>query len=353
MSNTIKNYQKIDLIAVKSTYVVALLILIGLLVWGVSSAFHFMNYEETNDAQIKEYINPIVSRTGGYIEKIAFEDHQYVQQGDTLVVLETNESEVSLQEAKAALAEAEAQLMVLESNVNTANSNATVNQAQIGAAEAKLWQQQKEYERYKKLHEAEAVTQQQFEDVKTRLGVAKSNLEAVKNTFNTSQNRSNDASTQIAVAKAHIEKQKSVLDRIQLELNYAVILAPSDGYMGEKRLQAGQFVQKGQTLSFIVDQTQGKWVIANFEETQIANLREGQPVNIQVDAFPDEAFEGVIESLSPATGSQFSLMPPDNATGNFVKITQRFPVRIRLKKEQQDLSKLRAGMNVEVAIPKA
>ena len=325
MSNTIKNYQKIDLIAVKSTYVVALLILIGLLVWGVYSAFHFMNYEETNDAQIKEYINPIVSRTGGYIEKIAFEDHQYVQQGDTLVVLETNESEVSLQEAKAALAEAEAQLMVLESNVNTANSNATVNQAQIGAAEAKLWQQQKEYERYKKLHEAEAVTQQQFEDVKTRLDVA----------------------------KAHIEKQKSVLDRIQLELDYAVILAPSDGYMGEKRLQAGQFVQKGQTLSFIVDQTQGKWVIANFEETQIANLKEGQPVNIQVDAFPDEAFEGVIESLSPATGSQFSLMPPDNATGNFVKITQRFPVRIRLKKEQQDLSKLRAGMNVEVAIPKA
>lgn len=353
MSDKLKKYEKIDKVTVKITYLVALIILILLLIWGAVKVVKFWNYEETNDAQVKEYINPILSRASGYVQEIRYKDHQKVRKGDTLVILDIDEANVNLEEAKAAFASSEAQLKVLKSNVNTATSNATVSEAKISAAKAQLWQQQQEFERYQKLLKGEAVTQQQFEDIKTKLAVAESNFEAFKNSFSASQSKTNDASAQIAVAKASIAQRKASLERLKLEIQYAVITAPSDGYMGRKTLQQGQYVKKGQTLSFIVDENQGKWILANFEETQISGMHKGQKARISVDAFPNEQFEGEIESLSPATGSQFSLLPPDNSTGNFVKITQRFPVRIRFTEDTQKLNQLRAGMNAEVSIPKS
>lgn len=353
MSDKLKKYENIDKATVKITYMVALLILIALLIWGAIKVVNFWNYEETNDAQVKEYINPILSRASGYVQEIRYNDHQKVQKGDTLVILDIDEANVNLEEAKAGLASSEAQLKVLKSNVNTATSSASVSEAKISAAKAQLWQQQQEFERYQKLLDVEAVTQQHFEDIKTKLAVAESNFKAFKNSFSASQSKTNDASAQIAVAKAAIAQKNATLERLKLEVKYAVITAPSDGYMGRKTLQQGQYVKKGQTLSFIVDQNQGKWILANFEETQIGGMHKGQKAKITVDAFPDEKFEGEIESLSPATGSQFSLLPPDNATGNFVKITQRFPVRIRFTEDAEKLNLLRAGMNAEVSIPKS
>ncbi|MBW2960242.1 HlyD family secretion protein [Mesonia aestuariivivens] len=353
MSEQIKKYEKLDKVVVKTTYVVALIIVLALIIWGAFSLLNSWRYEETNDAQVKEYINPILSRASGYVEKIRYKDHEQVAKGDTLVVLDTQEANVSLQEAKSALASAKAQLEVLKSNVSTATSSASVNEAKISAAKAKLWQQQQEFNRYQKLLAGEAVTQQQFENIKTSLEVAKSNYQAIKNSFNTSQGKTRDVSAQIAVAEARIAQKKSVLERIQLNLKYSVIVAPSDGYMGKKNLQKGQYVQKGQTLGFIVDQNQGKWVVANFEETQIATMQEGQEAKITIDAYPNETFHGKIESLSPATGSEFSLLPTNNATGNFVKITQRFPVRILFTDKEAKLKKLRAGMNAEVFVPKS
>ena len=304
MSDKIKKYENIDKAAVKTTYIVALIVLLALIIWGVFALVNFWKYEQTNDAQVKEYINPILSRSNGYVQEIRYSDHQKVAKGDTLIVLDKDEANVNLQEAEAALASAEAQLKVLESNVGTASSNASVSEAKISAAEAELWQQQQEFNRYKKLLEGEAVTQQQFENVKTRLEVAKSNVEAIKNTYDASQGRTRDVNAQIAVAKANIQQRKSTLERVKLDMKYSVIVAPSDGYMGKKNLQEGQYVQKGQTIGFIVDQNQGKWIVANFEETQIAKMQEGQEATITVDAYPDETFHGKIESLSPATGCE-------------------------------------------------
>ncbi len=352
MSDKLRTYEKVDHAAVKVTYFVALGILVILLVWGGYSFVNFWRYEYTNDAQVKEYINPILSRASGYVQEIRYTDHQNIHKGDTLLILDIDEAKVQLQQAKAALATAEAQLKVLQSNVKTASTSATVDQAKITAAEAQLWQQQKEFERYQKLLENEAVTQQQFEAVQTRLEVAKSNYEAVKNAFGVSVNKTKDVNAQIAVAEADIEQRKAALDRIMLDLKYAVITAPSDGYMGTKAIQEGQFIQKGQTIGFMVDKKQGKWIVANFEETQIAKMHEGQVAKITIDAYPDEVFHGVIESVSPATGSQFSLLPPDNATGNFVKITQRFPIKIRFSEDASALDRLRAGMNAEVSVTK-
>ncbi|MBS2096758.1 HlyD family secretion protein [Carboxylicivirga linearis] len=352
MSENINKYHRLDNIAVRITYFIALSILLGLLIWGIFRLVDFMRYESTNDAQVKEYINPILSRATGYVQEIRFKDHQKVQKGDTLLVLDKEESMVRFAEAKAALASAQAHLKVLENNYTSATGNMSVNKSRISAEKAELWKQQQEYDRYEKLYKVEAVTLQQFENIKTKLDVAQSNYEAVKKSFEVSNSKKEEVKTQIEVAKATIEQKEAVLQKIQLDLMYAVITAPSDGYLGKKTIQKGQYIQKGQTIGFIVDMEQGKWIEANFEETQIAEMKEGQEAEISIDAYPGEVFHGKIESLSPATGSQFSLLPPDNATGNFVKITQRFTVRIQFTDEEKAIERLKAGMNAEVSVPK-
>ncbi|MFI2742069.1 HlyD family secretion protein [Zhouia sp. PK063] len=352
MSEELKTYEKTDRFVVKITYFIALLTLIGLLIWGVITLIKHVKYEYTNDAQVQEYINPILSRANGYVQEIKYTDHQKVNQGDTLVILDTDEALVQQKLALASLNAAKAQLKVLQSNVNTSKNSAGINKANIEAAKAKLWQQQKEFNRYQNLYNNEAVTQQRFEDIQTNLNVAKANYSSMQKSYATSLSKTNDIETQIEVAKANVEEKKAALNRIELDLKYAVITAPTNGYMGKKSLQIGQLVQKGQTIGFIVDKNQGKWITANFEETQISKIKEGQTANITIDAFPEKTFHGKIESFSPATGSQFSLLPPDNATGNFVKITQRFPVRIFFTDNSEETKQLRAGMNAEVYIPK-
>jgi membrane fusion protein (multidrug efflux system) len=352
MATITEKHERIDRITVKITYSIASLVLILLLVYGVYTLIKLCRYEETNDAQVEEYINPILSRTTGFVQEIKFTDHQRVHKGDTLFVIDKNENLMQLQEAKAALSSAKASLLVLESNAITTTSSASVSEASIAASRAKLWQQEQEFNRYKKLLNEEAVTQQHFEAIKTSFEIAKSEYKAVQNTYKTAKGRINDVDSQLAVAKANVQQKEAIVATIQLNLTYAVITAPADGIMGDKTLQVGQLIQKGQTLGFIVDQDQGKWVVANFKETQISNMKEGQEVEIKVDAYSNETYHGTIQSLAPATGSRFSLLPPDNATGNFVKIIQRFPVRILLTDAVSKTKNLRAGMNAEVLIPK-
>lgn len=352
MATTTEKHERIDRIIVKITYSIASLVLVLLLVYGVYSLVKMYRYEETNDAQVEEYINPIVSRTTGYVQEVKFRDHQRVHKGDTLLVIDKNETMMELQEAEAALSSAKASLLVLESNAVTTASSASISEASIAASKAKLWQQEQEFSRYKKLLTEEAVTQQHFEAIKTSFEIAKSEYKAVQNSYKTAKGKINDVDSQLVVAQANVEQREAIVNHIKLNLTYAVITAPADGFMGDKTLQVGQFIQKGQTVGFIVDQDQGKWIVANFKETQIANMKEGQEVVIKVDAYSDETYHGKIQSLAPATGSRFSLLPPDNATGNFVKIIQRFPVRILLTDAVSKTNNLRAGMNAEVLIPK-
>jgi membrane fusion protein (multidrug efflux system) len=352
MATITEKHERIDRITVKITYGIAFLVLILLLVYGAYALVKMYRYEETNDAQVEEYINPILSRTTGFVQEIKFRDHQMVHKGDTLIVIDKNETLMQLQEAEAALSAAKASFLVLESNTVTTTSSASVSEANIAASRAKLWQQEQEFKRYKKLLDEEAVTQQHFEAIRTSFEIAKSEYKAVRNTYKTAKGKINDVDSQLAVASANVQQREAIKATIKLNLTYAIITAPADGIMGDKTLQVGQLIQKGQTLGFIVDQDQGTWIVANFKETQIANMKEGQNVEIKIDAYSKETFHGKIQSLAPATGSRFSLLPPDNATGNFVKIVQRFPVRILLTDAVEKTNHLRAGMNAEVLIPK-
>jgi len=159
----------------------------------------------------------------------------------------------------------------------------------------------------------------------------------------------NVSANNIKVAQIQVEQRKEELDLAKLNLSYAVIVAPCDGYVSKKNVQLGQLVSVGQNLFALVDESE-IWVMANFKETQIEKMKVGQKVKIEVDAYPGKEFEGTIESLSAATGSKFALLPPDNATGNFVKVVQRIPVKVILDKNQNKYFPLRAGMNVKAVV---
>ncbi|MBE9462294.1 HlyD family secretion protein [Dyadobacter subterraneus] len=341
-----------DKLITRITAWIAGFILLGLCAWGGETLWDLWKYEETEDAQIEEYINPVTSRVGGFIRDIRYEENQSVKKGDTLLIIDNREYQLGQEEAEAALLNAKAQISVLKSTVETSSKNATVNEGQIAAAKAKLWHQEQEFARYEKLLQVEAVTQQQFENAKTALEVAKADYQSFQDTYKASLSKVNDIKVQQEVAEAEIKRREAILDRNKLDVSYTVVTAPYDGKMGRKTIQNGQMIQAGQTLAYIVDQQEGKWVIANFKETQIRHMHTGQMVDIETDALPGEHFNGKIVSLSPATGSRFSLLPPDNSTGNFVKITQRIPVRILLTDAKTKIENLRAGMNAMVLVKK-
>lgn len=323
-----------------------------LLVWGIITLIHLYSYEETDDAQVEAYINPITARVSGFVKEIRYDENQDVKKGDTLLIIDNREYQLQQEEAGAGLQNAKEQVRVLQSNVQTAAKIAEINNAQIAAAKAKLVKQQQEFERFKKLYDAESATKQQLENVQSALDVARSDYQAALNTYQASLSKVNDSRSQITPVLSEIKRRELVLQRNNLDVSYTVVTAPYNGKMGKRTIQPGQQIQVGQTLAYIVDQETGLWVVANFKETQLHDMRIGQSVDITTDAYPDRKIKGQILSLSPATGSRFSLLPPDNSTGNFVKIAQRIPVKIKIDNKAADVAFLSAGMNASVAVPK-
>lgn len=247
------------------------------LIWVANYFWKYIHYEITNDAFIDQYVSPLNIRASGYIKEVRFKEHQYVHQGDTLLILDNREYQIKVKEAEAAQA------------------------------------------RYQALLEQRKAAQSQF----------------------------TETTRQTTSAEAAILSKEASLDLARLNLSYTVLTAPYDGYMGRRTLEPGQYVQAGQTISYLVRNTD-KWVTANYKETQIIHIYIGQEVRIKVDALPGKGFHGTVTAISEATGSKYSLVPTDNSAGNFVKVQQRIPVRIDLKDiTPEEMSSLRAGMMVE------
>jgi membrane fusion protein (multidrug efflux system) len=350
--STSNQYTQTDKLITRITAWLAGVILLILIVWGGISLYNLYLYEDTNDAQVQEYINPVTSRVSGYIREILYEENQDVKKGDTLIVIDNSEYAIQQQEAQAALDNARAQVQVLNSNIETSAKTSQVSQSQIAAAKARLLNKEQDYDRYKKLYDVESATKQQLENMQAALDVARSDYQTATENYEASMSKVNDARVQTAVLQAEIKRREAVVGRNKLNVDYTIITAPYNGKMGRRTIQQGQAITAGQTLAFIVDQDAGKWVVANFKETQLKNMKIGDNAEVEADAYPGQKFVGKIISLSPATGSSFSLLPPDNSTGNFVKIVQRIPVRIRLTDDVNTIAPLRAGMNTNVIIRK-
>ncbi|MFT3919911.1 HlyD family secretion protein [Cloacibacterium sp.] len=335
---------------ISGTISVITIIILG--IWGISIWRQHLKYETTNDAQVEMYINPINSRVTGYIREIKFEENQLVHKGDTLVIIDNSDYKVQLDAAKANANNGVAQVEILDEQIANAQQDVAVNQTKIQAAKAKLELAQSEYNRYKDLYDMESATKQQLENKLTNLTVAKAEYASVVKNVSASEGKVNAVKSQKSAINSEIERRNAITNQQNLTMSYTVITAPYDGKMGRRNLQVGQLIQLGQTIAYIVDLHSGKWIIANYKETQMSDLNIGNEVDIEIDAIPETTFKGVVESFSAATGSRFSVMPPDNSTGNFVKTAQRIPVKIRFK-NNQNLEKIFAGMNVITHIKKS
>lgn len=323
-----------------------IIILFGI-AWLVNHFWRYTQYEITNNAVIDQYITPVNIRVSGYIKSINFIEHQKVQAGDTLIVLEDAEYRIKVMDAEAALIDAKAAAAVLHSNLQTAQGNIEVSQAFISEAEIRLWKTEQDEKRYADLLEEKSVSLQQYEQVKSEYDAAKAKYGLLQKQKTLSQLQRSEIAQKQSSAEAIILRREADLEMAKLNLSYTVVTAPYDGFVGRRTLGDGQLVQAGQLLTNII-RDKSKWVTANYKETQISHLFIGQEINVKVDAYKGKVFKGVVTAISEATGSKYSLIPTDNSAGNFVKVQQRIPVRIEFTDlSDEDNKILRAGMMVE------
>lgn len=330
--------------------ILILCFLVGGLVYVCSRFIHLGNVEYTDNAQVRQHITPVNTRVQGFIKKICFEEFQPVKKGDTLLIIEDAEFKLRVAQAEANLSNALAGRSVTTAGIETTQSNIGVSDASIKEVKVTMENARRELQRYEKLLKEDAVTRQQYDNIKTAYEAAKARYQQASRAKRSTSLVKNEQTHRLGQNEAAVKLAKANLDLARLNLSYTVITATCDGITGRKNIHEGQLVQPGQAMVDIVDGTD-LWVVANYRETQLPNIHEGAEVTMTADAVPGVKYKGVVESISDATGAAFSLIPQDNATGNFVKVEQRIPVRIRLKgNSKADMKKLRAGFNVECKV---
>jgi membrane fusion protein (multidrug efflux system) len=305
-------------------------------------------HEETEDAQVEGDVYPILPRVAGPVLEVKVQDNQPVKKGDVLVTLDPADYQQRVNAAEAALAAAQANVTAARAQVATAQANVGSAQSTIGVSEANRSRLEKDLKRSEYLRKEDIIPQSELDAVQANLKATNAQRSTATNQVSVARQQVAAAQQQVAVAQAVVKQRQADLDNARLQLSYTTLVAPAAGVVSKKTVQPGQVVGAGQQLMGLVasDQT---WVIANFKETQLEDMRVNQPVTVEVDAYPNEEFQGHIESLSAATGARFALLPPDNASGNFVKVTQRVPVKIALDKVDPQ-HPLRAGMSVTATV---
>ena len=302
------------------------------IVWAVNYFWKYVHYEITNDAMVEQYITPLNIRAAGYVKDIRFTEHQYVHAGDTLLILDDREYRIRVKDAEAEYMNAKGDKEVLLASIESSQTNIAIRDAEIEETRIRLGQQGKEYHRYENLIQDESVSRQQYEQVKADYDATKARYEALLHQKEAAQSQFKETTRRQTGAEANILGREAALDMARLNLS---------------SLETGQYVQAGQTISYLV-RSSDKWITANYRETQITHIYIGQPVRIKVDAFPNRVFHGTVTAISEATGSKYALVPTDNSAGNFVKVQQRIPVRIRIDDaSDEEMGTLRAGMMVE------
>jgi membrane fusion protein (multidrug efflux system) len=369
---------------------------------------YFNTYETTDDAQVDGHIDAVSSRISGNVISVLAEDEQYVKAGDVLVRIDPRDYEVALAKAEADLADAEAALETSridipitsintssqlknatsgrgnataflrgsERQLNAAQARQESARAQVREAEANLTKARDDERRYKLLVDKDEIPRQQYDTAvsaaqaaqaaldarKAAVGEADQNIVVAQSVVDQARQRITqaDASIESAMtapkqvaasetraksAQAQVAQRKALVEQAKLNLSYCTVVAPVTGIVGKKTVEIGENVSPGQQLMAVVP-LDDVWVIANFKETQLSRMKHGQRVRLTVDAY-DKEYKGKVEEIGGASGSRFSLLPPENATGNYVKVVQRVPVRINLDPGQNDDHRLRPGLSVD------
>lgn len=330
-----------------------LLIVIGIVAvaafFGIRSLLHNLKYETTDNAQIESRSVPVISRVAGYIDSLGVDDYGQVSANSVIIKIDDAEYALAATQAKADWmnaradeANAQASYQNALANKKLASANADVQLTRLNKAKADLT-------RDEALYKDGAITEKQVAD-------SRSNYDATSKQYIANRDQINLASTQVAIAEAQIQKVKALIetrkaayDQAQLKLSYCKIVAPIAGRIGKRTVEKGQFIQAGAPLFSIVN-SETFWIVANFKETQLEKMKLGQEVTVKIDGYPDVEVKGKVSAFSQATGSKFALLPADNATGNFVKVTQRVPVKIDIVNAAAYKDILRAGLSVEVEV---
>ena len=319
--------------------IIGSLILLGV-VYGSYKYIHSLSHEGTDDAQIEKYMTPIIPRVSGYVKKVYIKDNDFVKKGDTLFTIDQKDYQLKIDEANAALAAAEGNFEVSKADIGSILASISVSDANVKSAtgniqtaKIKLGLATNDFNRYSNLYKNHTITKQQYEQALAAKQEAENQVRILEQQQKASafqksviQAKSVVSNKETDVASANIKRAQALLESAKLNLSYTVITAAIDGQVSKIDIQPGQLVQPGQSLFYIINNNEA-WVIANFKETQLNKMVAGQKVALKVDAYPDYEFTGTITSFSPATGARFSILPPDNATGNFVKTIQRLPVK--------------------------
>jgi membrane fusion protein (multidrug efflux system) len=330
--------------------VVALLAL-GALAWGGKRWAYARSHVSTDNAQVDGHIIPVIAKVGGYVAAVAAPENHPVSEGALLVRLDSAEFAVRLAQAEADLAAARAmagggrEVGQAQALVRTAASQTAAGRAQVTAVRASLAKAESDFRRYEQLAAQQIVSQQTLDAARAAVDVARAELAAAERQAAATGAGVENAEAGVRLAEARLAGARASRDNAALQLSYTRVTAPATGVVSRKSVEVGQLVQPGQTLMSVVADT-GVWVTANFKETQLARLRAGQRVELEVDAYDGAVAEGEVESISSATGARFALLPPDNATGNFTKVVQRVPVRVRVTRGLGAGRPLRPGMSV-------
>lgn len=337
---------------IKKIYnVVILLFLLGAVAWCFSHFTHGSNVEFTDDAQVCRHITPINTRVQGFIKEIRFTDFQHVKKGDTLIILEDAEYRLQLAQAEAGLRGSKSSSSVVTASMGTTVSNVETAVAGIAQARVEMVNAKRDFDRFAALIKKDAVTRQQYDNAYARYLSAKARFDQANSQKASAASVKNVQTHQLGGSRAGESVSEAQLNLARLNLSYTVIVATCDGVMGRKEIHVGQLVQPGQMLARIVDDNE-VWIMANYRESQMKGICVGKDVDFTADALPDVVFHGKVDALSAAAGNAYSMIPVDNATGNFVKVEQRVPVRIVLTKNNDatQVALLRAGLNVETKV---
>ena len=372
-------------------------LIVGIVVLLVAGFFlwrYFNSYESTDDAQIDGHLNPVSARVTGHVEKLLVDDNQYVQIGQPLAQIDPRDYQVLVARAKAdydnavaearaagvnvpitststtsQLASAEAELTEARATLQGARQQYDAANAQLAQADANNVKAQNDLARYKQLVSKQEISQQQFDQASTAaqasaaaVDAARANAAAAQQQIKAAQGRVTQAEANVRSARtgpqqvvamrsraqsaeAQVESKKAALDQAQLNLQYTTIISPVNGVVTNRTVEAGMNVQPGQELMRIIN-LDDIWVTANYKETELRDMRIGQQVTIHVDTTGQD-YKGKVQSIAGASGSITSLLPPENATGNFVKVVQRIPVKITFDPGETKQHVLRPGMSVE------
>ena len=330
--------------------VIGALIAVALYFGGRKIVFS-LTHETTDNAQIETNIVPVLTRIAGYVKTLDIKDFDSVNQNQLVAEIDDADLKMQLEEQQSELQQSNADL----ANAKAQLANAILSlQSNKGAIDLKKIRQQKtinDLKRDQNLFKEQAITRKQVEETEFQVASANQELTNAQTDLATAKNRIEVLKENLNRATAMIEMKKTRIKETELKLSYTKITAPTTGKIGKKNISIGQFVQAGTPLFSIVNDS-SYWIVANFKESQLEYLQEGKQVKIRVDAFPELDVKGTITSLSEATGAKFSLLPPDNSSGNFIKVTQRVPVKISIDNQAAFKNKLRAGMSVFITVDK-